>query len=306
MRIVLPLALVLASCAVEPTDALTSAEVLPAEALPPVFALNAFALIPGQFFSLSANGLPPATTVHFLRSTSTGTACPGALGGECLGISSPIHLGSATAAADGRAIFTAALPATLPIGLDMNFQAAVAGTPGSVSNVLTRTTESLCGDGVQQQDETCDDRNTLSGDGCSDTCQTEAANDTFSITVHSARLPAINPDTGLAWDDILVLPMFTPPDPYVEVSLNGVSIGETLVQEDTLTPTWSSRFTVTVGLSDELTFDVYDADTFPLSDELIDGGYIDQAFLNQLDGSGAVSLSVGIIDSLVIEVTSAP
>ncbi len=40
---------------------------------------------------------------------------------------------------------------------------------------ITRTDDPICGNGTTETGETCDDGNTVDGDGCSSTCQTEAA-----------------------------------------------------------------------------------------------------------------------------------
>lgn len=49
----------------------------------------------------------------------------------------------------------------------------VQATGGGAVSINSCTTTTVCGDGAISGSETCDDRNTLSGDGCSSTCQIE-------------------------------------------------------------------------------------------------------------------------------------
>ena len=62
---------------------------------------------------LTATGVVPGSTVHFVLGTQEGTGpCPPALGGLCVGVDGLVrYLGPATADAGGEAVFTLTVPA---------------------------------------------------------------------------------------------------------------------------------------------------------------------------------------------------
>lgn len=62
-----------------------------------------------------------------------------------------------------------------------------------------RPTPPLCGDGNVDEDEQCDDNNTVSGDGCSSTCQVEATptpGPTPTVTPTPGPTPTVTPTPG--------------------------------------------------------------------------------------------------------------
>jgi hypothetical protein len=117
---------------------------LPGQAPPPgstpEFAVSQ--IMPGSPIRMTWGGLPVGTTVTFAASAVGAGAgpCPPVLGGACLGIRSPIVLGTAVVNGNGHATLVRTAPATLATGT-YTFQAAaaVAGA-GYVSNVYTRAT----------------------------------------------------------------------------------------------------------------------------------------------------------------------
>jgi len=67
----------------------------------------------GASVDLTATGVVPGSTVHFVLGTQEGTGpCPPALGGLCVGVDGLVrYLGPATADAGGEAVFTLTVPA---------------------------------------------------------------------------------------------------------------------------------------------------------------------------------------------------
>ncbi len=287
---------------------------------PPPLNLQVDPLVPGQQVIFIASGATPGDQVYFLRSPQLGSTCSRIIGGNCLGLAPPpIVLASATAGASGFAVLTVTLPQDVPLGVTMHFQAAVLGGGGYVSNVSTRVTESVCGDGILHSDEECDDGNVLNGDGCTDICSIDRCGDgilqqgevcddgnntpgdgcspvctlsccvdDFTITVEGGRVTSNRPGTTEAWDDILFIPPFTHPDPYVEVWRGNTLLGTTFVAEDTLNPIWNSSLNITIQQGQALEFRIYDADTFPLISEFMGAFTITWTELN--DGRGTGSL----------------
>jgi hypothetical protein len=96
----------------------------------------------GQVTSLAAL-VDPGETVHFLRSTQgVGQGpCPGALGGHCLEVVSPKHMGTAVADAQGVARTSLAIPAGAPVGQSVWFEAAVVRGAGGVDSVSSPAVE---------------------------------------------------------------------------------------------------------------------------------------------------------------------
>lgn len=64
-----------------------------------------------------------------------------------------------------------------------------------------------------------------------------------------------NTAAGDTWDAAGGLP-----DPFVDIILNGVSLGVTSTQEDTLTPTWNQQATAIIAGGSSFQLDVYDSD----------------------------------------------
>lgn len=282
-------ALLLAGCA--PTEAVSpdAASDLLSPQLAPPMSLLVESLVPGGDGLFLVTGATPGDTVFFLRSPTLGTTCPGVLGGVCLDLSQPLVMGSAQADAAGVAVLLLPLPATVPLGATMNFQAAVATSSAYVSPVVAATTGYVCGDDVLSADEDCEDGNLLDGDGCSATCQIETG-DAFDIDILGATTTSTDPSTGLAWDDALFLPPFIFPDPYVVVSVDGVYAGETPVAEDTTTASWLSTFDLTVPAGSVVTFEVIDADDFPFVDTPMFTFTADRDDLDTFSGAGPITL----------------
>jgi cysteine-rich repeat protein len=303
--------------------------------LPPPLSLTADPIIPGQNFFLIANGANPGDTVYFVRSPTLGSLCAPVLGGNCLGITQPVVMGSAVAGAAGLAVFSVQVPVSAPIGFTMHFQAGVLGANGYVSNLETRTSEGLCGDGILTSDEECDDGNTVNldgctdactidrcgdgilqqgeicddgntqgGDGCGPTCQLDCCVDDFSITLYSAEISAIDPD-GDAWDDFLILPPFIDPDPYVRVVINNTVIGETLLVDDTLSPVWNASFNVNVQDGDILRLRILDADNLA-ADQLIDVYELTWTELNDFRGGGLIEGTGNFSSEFFFEISAVP
>lgn len=126
--------LLLAACGVEDATSGPSEEALATDqAAPPSGGiLTTSAAIAGRPLRLRSVGHPPTSTVFFARGAS-GTACPPALGGQCLDLGSPTVLGSAPSDAQSTAELLLNLPATIGVGRSTLAQAAnPAGTLGTV------------------------------------------------------------------------------------------------------------------------------------------------------------------------------
>lgn len=121
----------LASCEVESPDALDP-ELLPAEQapLPQTFTLAVSAIQGGQPATFTITGAPPNTTLKLARAVGGGIGagpCPPVLGGGCLDITGPQGLElfpfNLTTNAAGSASITITVPATVPDGVPVGFQA---------------------------------------------------------------------------------------------------------------------------------------------------------------------------------------
>jgi hypothetical protein len=119
------------------------------EAPPPALALEVDPVLPGARGALSAAGLPPGATVGFVaspRGPGAGPCLP-VLGGSCLGVRSPILLGTARAAVDGRARLELRWPDSLVEGSSISFQAAMPDGPETrFSPVVTERVGGEVGD----------------------------------------------------------------------------------------------------------------------------------------------------------------
>lgn len=145
-RLSLVLCLGALGCAVdqEPTryDELPSTQA----ALPQVFSLSVAATVAGQPITFSVAGLPIGTPVRIARAVGGGISpgpCPPVLGGECLDINGPQGLNvfpfTLTANSSGEATRTLTLPAGVPDGTPVAFQAVSPGL-GTGSNPVTFVT----------------------------------------------------------------------------------------------------------------------------------------------------------------------
>ncbi len=90
----------------------------------------------GGQITLTVRGALPGAWVYLGAQTGLGTApCPALLGGLCLEISSPVLLGRARSGIDRTAELTLTIPATLPPGTLLRFQAATGPGDPAVSFV---------------------------------------------------------------------------------------------------------------------------------------------------------------------------
>lgn len=105
-------------------------------ASPPPMTLSTPTLIPGQPFTLTVSGATPGDRVWFGRGGGLGCCtCPPSMGGACLGVTGPLPLSSGRADVAGVLTRTWTLPATVPVGTRVAFQAAVvAGAASYVSD----------------------------------------------------------------------------------------------------------------------------------------------------------------------------
>ncbi len=120
------------------------ATVQPGAPLPPPIELTVGPLVPGEPVTLDVVGAPPGSPVWFLRGQPGAAACPPILGGACLGLAGPSPLRAVTANAAGEASFAATLPPSVPLGLEVAFQAVVLAGP-ELSDVVERTVTSSWG-----------------------------------------------------------------------------------------------------------------------------------------------------------------
>jgi hypothetical protein len=101
-------------------------------------------LVIGQTVELRVEGAPPGATVVFARSRRPpGNTC--VLGGSvCLGLVRPSVMATATADSEGTAVVSRVVPDTLPVGLELRFQAVwrLGGQAEASSQVLVRTVAS--------------------------------------------------------------------------------------------------------------------------------------------------------------------
>jgi hypothetical protein len=82
--------------------------------------------VPGESTMLKVSGAPPDRQVYFVTSAAQGsTFCPSRLGGQCLGVWSPVVLGQATTNARGDAWLVATVPSSYTPGTVSYFQAAL-------------------------------------------------------------------------------------------------------------------------------------------------------------------------------------
>lgn len=162
------LPLVLAACTateVRPVDhfdadaplfsELDSADLPSSMLAPPVqtLSLSVSAMVPGEAVNFTITGLNANETVYIGRGMGGlgNGPCIGAAGGSCLDIANPVFvLTTTTADADGIAQLTVNLPASVPLGLSVGFQAlAIRGAGGddsTKSNPVLRTTAQGSGD----------------------------------------------------------------------------------------------------------------------------------------------------------------
>jgi cysteine-rich repeat protein len=131
------LLLALAACAptVSPSD-------LPVGVAPPPvhpeLGLEVSAVQAGTTAAFRVDGLNPGESVYILRSGSTASPglCPPVTGGMCLELRGPVAVvGTAIANSQGEATLQLTLPAAVPAGLSVVFQAAAIRGPGGAHSV---------------------------------------------------------------------------------------------------------------------------------------------------------------------------
>ncbi len=128
---------------------------------PPLFELDVSAAAPGGLVRLSVvSDLAPGARVQFLAALTRGPAlCPPALGGACVRLEQPRVLGSGVVDVQGEASWDLVLPASMPVGRQVVFQ-AVSLRPGQRASVSAPTSTRLTGldedpdaDGLRNNDE---------------------------------------------------------------------------------------------------------------------------------------------------------
>lgn len=209
MRMILSVAL-LAACA-DTTEVWPAAEaesVLPEvepsalHVAPPPgepLVLDATDVIPGQLTTLTVTNADPGESVFFIRSSGgvgNPGACPAALGGHCLDINGPaVVAGNTTANANGVATLRFTVPASVPNGLTVWFEAAAAR--GGVDAVSSNAVERVLGQ-VSPWSHTI----AVDGDGA----------DWFGADEAFATTSAGNTSTFVTWDDVNLYLGFVHPD----------------------------------------------------------------------------------------------
>lgn len=298
--------------------------------VPPPMTLVAGPLVPGTPFLLTAFGANPGDEVWFVRSPTLGTTCAPYLA-DCLGISQPVVMSSVIADATGVASLLINVPRSIPVGVTQHFQAGVlGGQNGYISNLVTGMSENVCGDGIEQSNEECDDGNNnntdgctnnciagscgdgvvganeacddgniIQGDGCSNSCEL----DRFSITIRSATIAPSPPNSFDPWD-VVALPFFEDPDVFIDIYVGNTLQGTTVVEDDTLTPSWFATTTLSVAPGQVMTLQVFDEDTFLST--FIDDVVITYADLVAADGSGVVFFdgADGLVTNLSLTVSA--
>jgi hypothetical protein len=80
----------------------------------------------------------------------------------------------------------------------------------------------------------------------------------FDLTIGRAEIAGVKP-SGSTWDAVL----FTSPDVYVDVYVDGVYQGSTQTVDDSTLPVWDEGFLdLTIGTRSTLRLELYDEDTF--------------------------------------------
>lgn len=253
--------------------------------LPQDMTLSLGAIVPGDVVLLTASGGTPGDQVLFLRG-SPGQTCAPIIGGDCIGLSAPSLLGSAPIAASGEAVLAQVIPDTVPVSTVLTLQAVVASGTPYASQVAAGTAVSVCGDGVQQSDEACDDGDVLPGDGCDPQCELEVPSDDFDVEIIRADVATTHPVHGGPWD-VDFFGLFTDPDPFYRAWVDGVLVYESNVAPDTLHPNFNDLFPITVSANETLTIDFWDDDAV-LFPELIGTLEYTHADLNALAGTGPI------------------
>jgi cysteine-rich repeat protein len=129
----------LAACApsVESSSASLPGEVLPPPSAQPELSLTVSRVQAATTLSMTVGGLSAGESVYLLRGSSSASPglCPGVAGGMCLELAGPVTvMGTAIADGAGVARLQLTLPASVPAGLEVWFQAAaVRGSGGSAS-----------------------------------------------------------------------------------------------------------------------------------------------------------------------------
>lgn len=97
--------------------------------------------VQGSAVTLEVLNAPPGATVAFAGSLAgPGSGpCPPALGGVCVGLTSPILLGTASASAGGRATLAVTVPAGVPLGDAWAQAFVVAGAASQATEIVQRT-----------------------------------------------------------------------------------------------------------------------------------------------------------------------
>ncbi|HMV69562.1 MAG TPA: hypothetical protein PKA64_22160 [Myxococcota bacterium] len=120
----LALAPLLLGCAAE--------DLLPGQAPPPMTLELTGPVVQGAPFTLTVSGASPGDRVWLGRGGPLGCCvCPPSMGGACLGVTDPAVLTSGRADAAGGLARTFTVPATVPYGTVVSFQAAVVDGSGS-------------------------------------------------------------------------------------------------------------------------------------------------------------------------------
>lgn len=113
-------------------------------------------LAPGAPVRFTVTGAPDGATVHLLRGRAVAEddRCPPLLGGECLDVADFEVFTSGTADPDGTWSLSSTVPATVPVGADVAWQAWVLDPAGALaSRALAQSVVSPC---ALSPDPTCE------------------------------------------------------------------------------------------------------------------------------------------------------
>lgn len=141
VRRTLPL-LALAACQAETAPEVAADAALTGSGGSTTLVLDVTDVIPGASMTFTVTGADADTRVYIGGSLSTGSGpCPSALGGACLDLDGNITV-LASGKSDGSGTFTRTItaPSSLSTGITLYFQAAMPGSPGAVSDLVTSVT----------------------------------------------------------------------------------------------------------------------------------------------------------------------
>jgi cysteine-rich repeat protein len=271
--------------------------------LPVVMGLESTPWHAGDTALLTATDAIPGAKVYFLAGSGIGSTCLAKLGGDCVDLKRPALLGSAIADNSGEAWLAVTVDAAMVVGDDAHLQAVVIAGAPYMSEPLSLVVEPVCGDGVTEGDETCDDGALDDGDGCSGDCQLEASDD-FLLFLDAAEIARKDPATNSRWD-FDPFGLVEDPEAYVAVYVDGAYVGRTSSPNNTLSPVWGDTFAITVPDDSFLLLEVWDADSGALGgDDFIGAISFLGADLDLYADIGPLMSRGDAVDQLFFELTS--